>query len=262
MKLFLAIFVGASLTVFIRLFFSFNPVVASAIVGFLGSALALVVADNSKVSSYIAAIYCGSFIGMSQLVYPHYLYLVCFCSLIAAVILYYSKNRAVGFGGKLGTIAFLSVFLFYLVGLQHLPFKSAVFDLTSQSFLHVLLLLLSCWIGIEATLWSCLFFSKSSTWASSISTILFVLLIFILGINVSIPTYKMSAVFFGGSFIAMANPRLLPVWPIRFLMAVLYVFLYLLSTIYVDPYGGTLGTLAFLTFVVFYSFKQRDLAVE
>ncbi|AYF43943.1 MULTISPECIES: hypothetical protein [Halobacteriovorax] len=85
-----------------------SPVLASASVGLIGSFLPV----NSNMR---AAIYSGSFAGMcsSELVSNYWE--IFGISLIGAVIYLYSLKLFQGFGGKLGTIAFVSVALFYLI---------------------------------------------------------------------------------------------------------------------------------------------------
>lgn len=80
--------------------FHFSPVFASATVGFLGSFL--------EKKDLHTVIYAGSFAGMCSLKYlsaPQY---IVFISLVGAGLYLVTKPHAKGFGGKLGTIAFLS----------------------------------------------------------------------------------------------------------------------------------------------------------
>lgn len=103
-----AFFFGCLLCFILHSKFSWSPVLACASVGLIGSFLP--VNANMK-----AAIYSGSFAGMcsSELVSNYGE--IFGISLIGAVIYLYTLKLFQGFGGKLGTVAFVSVALFYLV---------------------------------------------------------------------------------------------------------------------------------------------------
>lgn len=92
--------------------FGFSPVLASALVGFTGSFY--------HFSSWVekrgihAVIYAGSFAGMcSQENLSGHEHIV-FISLVGAGLYLISKPHLNGFGGKLGTIAFVSSILLVL----------------------------------------------------------------------------------------------------------------------------------------------------
>jgi hypothetical protein len=65
-----------------------------------------------------AAIYCGSFIGMSQPLTEHHYAFIAFAALLSGLVYCCSGQILNGFGGKLGTLAFvgvaLAIFLIYL----------------------------------------------------------------------------------------------------------------------------------------------------
>jgi hypothetical protein len=93
---------GALLTFWASQDLGIGPVLASAAVGLLGGLLL------PKVS---AEIYTGSFVGMCSIgVAPHFSRLL-LAGMIAGLIFYTSRHVLIGFGGKLGTIAFTSVIL-------------------------------------------------------------------------------------------------------------------------------------------------------
>ncbi len=80
--------------------FDFSPVLASALIGFAGSFY-----PNSGVQ---AVLYAGSFAGMCA---PEHLaseYAIFGISVFGSSLYLFSKPHLKGFGGKLGTIAFIS----------------------------------------------------------------------------------------------------------------------------------------------------------
>lgn len=94
----LAVAVAGPVTYYLSTALGLGPVVASALVGLLA---ALTVGDQA------APAYCGTFVGMvSTVVFPT-LIPVAVASVVAAVIFVLAKRVFNGFGGKLGTTAFL-----------------------------------------------------------------------------------------------------------------------------------------------------------
>ncbi len=103
---------GALLTFWASQDLGIGPVLASAAVGLLGGLLL------PKVS---AEIYTGSFVGMCSIgVAPHFSRLL-LAGMIAGLVFYASRYVLIGFGGKLGTIAFTSVILATLLVGARLP---------------------------------------------------------------------------------------------------------------------------------------------
>lgn len=108
----LANIAGALLTFWASQGLGIGPVLASAVVGLLGSLLL------PKVG---AEIYTGSFVGMcSKVIAPQFSWLL-LAGMIAGLIYYLSRHVLVGFGGKLGTTAFTSVILVTLMVGAKLP---------------------------------------------------------------------------------------------------------------------------------------------
>ncbi|ADR18291.1 hypothetical protein [Calditerrivibrio nitroreducens] len=60
-------------------------------------------------------IFCGSFVGMTSPVFFTGFTELLLASLIAAILYIYVKNHFIGFGGKLGSIAFTSVLIIILL---------------------------------------------------------------------------------------------------------------------------------------------------
>lgn len=99
---------GAVLTFYIDSELGFGPVVAASFVGLIGSLYKYV--DRSDLYKEIPnAIYCGAFIGMSNIEHTDNIQFILIKSILAAILFFFSKDILTGFGGKLGTIAFAAV---------------------------------------------------------------------------------------------------------------------------------------------------------
>lgn len=94
-----------------------GSVISAGIIGTLASFLPNVNKHSNYFKKIPPAIYCGVFVGMSSsAVSPSIAYVVT-ASIIAGLFLLLSKNLFTGFGGKLGTMAFMGVFIVYLIKL-------------------------------------------------------------------------------------------------------------------------------------------------
>lgn len=60
-------------------------------------------------------IFCGSFVGMTSPVFFTGSLELLLASIIAAILYIYVKNHFIGFGGKLGSIAFVAVLIIILL---------------------------------------------------------------------------------------------------------------------------------------------------
>jgi hypothetical protein len=103
---------GAMLTFWMSQYLGIGPVLSSAIVGLLGSLL---------LPKLGTEIYTGSFVGMCAKAIAPQDSLILLAGINAGLIFYFSRSTLVGFGGKLGTIAFASVVLATLALGQKLP---------------------------------------------------------------------------------------------------------------------------------------------
>lgn len=106
---FCAFFLGCFSTFFIATNFDLSAVIVSAAVGLLSTFIPI----DKK---YHTVIYSGSFAGMcSQSILTSYNQIF-ILSFIGAILYLSLASHFKGLGGKLGTIAFLSVALTYLIG--------------------------------------------------------------------------------------------------------------------------------------------------
>lgn len=106
---------GSFLTFLTTKFFSVHPVLSSSLIGLLFSFL---ISRKMEEKGALLALYSGTFIGMSSAARVSNLMFLFLASVFALVLFKLSKRHFNGIGGKLGTIAFISVTL--IVALQEL----------------------------------------------------------------------------------------------------------------------------------------------
>lgn len=90
---------------------SFSAVLASSIIGFT---ISLIPWKKYTKTDVEVVAYAGTFAGMSSSFHMSQIVYFFVSALIATIVFKYSRHYFVGFGGKLGTIAFLSVVVFLL----------------------------------------------------------------------------------------------------------------------------------------------------
>ena len=112
--------IGSILVGSLRFGFDIDPVIASSVVTLLSLILIKhIFRTSSSADTYSAAIFCGSFIGMSSENVISSGFVLLMASIISGLVLGISERSFVGIGGKLGTAAFIgistaSVISFYL----------------------------------------------------------------------------------------------------------------------------------------------------
>ncbi|WP_121665758.1 hypothetical protein [Mesonia aquimarina] len=109
--LILAVLIGALLTTYLNINLGLGVVIGSAAVGVMGSFIPKNWPKKNEGNQFQTAIYCGSFIGMCQpLTENHYVF-IGFASILSGIMFCISLQNLNGFGGKLGTLAFVGVAL-------------------------------------------------------------------------------------------------------------------------------------------------------
>ncbi|MCA1927226.1 MAG: hypothetical protein LDL13_01760 [Calditerrivibrio sp.] len=109
----LSIISGAMLTFFLSR--HIGAITASGIVGFIGYLISM---SNKKLFFIQFSVFCGSFVGMTGSFYMKNYYELVISSFISGIIYIFLKNHFLGFGGKLGAIAFSAVLItIFLTGL-------------------------------------------------------------------------------------------------------------------------------------------------
>ncbi len=110
---FLAFYLSCLLCYSLQTRLGFSPVLASALIGFVGSFYWF--SGEIEKSGIHAVIYAGSFAGMAQVEYltgPGHILLI---SLIGTSLYMWSKPHLSGFGGKLGTVAFITTIIMIIL---------------------------------------------------------------------------------------------------------------------------------------------------
>jgi len=183
------------------------------------------------------AIYCGSFAGMVSVAlfgYDEVLVL----ALICAIIFELTKPLFAGYGGKLGTIAFMSSLITF-----------SIFDkeyLSIEWDFQLLLLLLVSVIGVLSTFYLQHRFHTSAVFASAILSFIVALLVWQLQ-----PEYTpYTVVFFAASFIGMSSKDKLPHFIFVLFAGVILGFFYFLFLEFFHGLGGKLGLMAMMSVVI------------
>ncbi len=115
------VFVGAITTYVLHWIIGWNVVFSASIVGLIFSFIPNLMASHQELQNLPAAVYCGTFVGMTKVGdSPNFLF-ISIASILTGLILLGTKNAFHGYGGKLGSLAFVGVglaFYFYNIVLQ------------------------------------------------------------------------------------------------------------------------------------------------
>ena len=103
----LGVWGGALLTGFLNIELELGGVIASAVVGLLGVLTKKLFKNASPLLA--PAIYCGSFIGMTKAVIEPYYLVIGLAGIVSGLFFSFSQFWLQGFGGKLGSIAFIGM---------------------------------------------------------------------------------------------------------------------------------------------------------
>ncbi len=106
---------GSMATYYISIDLAYGPVIGAAFVGLISSALPLIYKENKTFSLLPFPIYCGSFVGMSATFILMNIFTVGLAGFVAGLLYVGTQNMLIGIGGRLGTIAFMSVILIFLL---------------------------------------------------------------------------------------------------------------------------------------------------
>jgi len=107
--------IGAAMCYFINGNTDLGSVLSASIIGTVASFLPNINKRSDYLKKLPAAIYCGVFVGMSSFeIAPSGVYVIA-AGIVSGAVFIMSKNLFVGFGGKLGTIAFVGVVMVTLI---------------------------------------------------------------------------------------------------------------------------------------------------
>lgn len=225
---------GVLLTYFIVHLFDLNIVIASSLVGVVGHFL---------LRKYETPIYCGSFAGMASVALFDYME-VAILALICALIYLLTKPLFSGYGGKLGTIAFMSSLIL-----------QSIFNdefLSVQVELHFALLIMASIFGVVATFYLQHLLSFTAVLASAALSFFVSLVAMLL-----LPQYfDYVVVIFSASFIGMSSKDKLPNLFFVVLAGVILGLVYYVFVHYFNGLGGKLGLMALISVMITTGFSR------
>lgn len=269
---FIYTFIGCILTVSIQIL-GFSAVLSSSLVGVIISCLFIFLKDNKF---YSAAAFCGSFAGMTSLNLlfnqPNFLinkqsvFFLLLISIIVASFYHitvklnsnenYKKNLFNGFGGRLGTIAFISTLVFiilkYFMGYSSSVIPEASILSISQCLLFIIITSIAAYatsllnnsslqklnpnykvlVPSLLSLWVCFFAPKLFSNFSMIEQF-----------------------FYAGTFVGMSSAKILSKSENFIAGALASLFLILGQNIFIGV-GGKLGFIAFLAVICILIIKE------
>jgi hypothetical protein len=281
----IAAFTGAVLGCLTTLYlcaFGIAPGIASALATSLICGQVLIMrASHLLPPDFFIAVYGGSFVGMTPVLWLHeggadhqlMLASALFVSLsvvsgllfglIAEIDARWDRRLASGFGGRSGAIATLSSFLFVAAAplfgaddrLFHgLPGEALELDLTSAA-----LILTACAVGLFVTLtvlrW------RSTVTANQAERTFVASAIALIGmasLYLNNPAdIRLLDAFYAGCFLGMSAPERLGGWLAPFLGALVLTIMLVLVRAFLPGIGGSLGLAAFVTVMILAAFRQR-----
>ncbi len=227
---FLFAFTGVLLTYELVNFFQLSSVLVSSGLGLLGFLF---------FKKYSVAFYCGTFAGMmSPLLFSRWeiIVLAIFCSLLYIVI----KTALIGFGGRLGTIAFISSVVIGLI------FQKNGLEISySINFYLVLIFSIS---GSFISYYLHNTFNLSSVFASAFPSFIVVVLLEIFAFEMII----YSVVFFTASFIGMSNNKIIPnALNLLFVGVILSIIFFAFYNLF-NGFGGKMGFMALISIIIYF----------
>lgn len=101
--------IGSLLTFYLNNYMNWGAVIASAAVGLAGGLLPYLNPKSETLKSVAIAVYCGSFVGMASTSLFDEVHYIFIASAISALFYVYTRGLFIGYGGKLGSVAFSGV---------------------------------------------------------------------------------------------------------------------------------------------------------
>lgn len=229
------VFTGVVSTYLFTDMFHISAVIASSAVGLVGHIL---------VKRYSIAIYCGSFAGMTSAMLLNY-WQMFIVGLICAIVFVITQPVFTGFGGKLGTIAFVSSVIALLI------MGKAFIESDHQAPIWAMLLVGV--VGAVATYFVQHHLKQTAVVASATTSLLFAV-IALLFIEPYAPI--LTTLFFSATFVGMSNKVRMPNIFVALIAGVLVGFLYAICVPYLNGAGGKLGTLALISMTIIFGAQE------
>jgi hypothetical protein len=226
--------IGVIATYELATLFSVNVVIASAFMGLLGY---LLIKKNS------VAFYCGTFAGMTSYeIFNHFeiLVLAGVCALVYLII----KHILDGYGGKLGTTAFISTLLTAtILGKDYLS--------TTGSYNIVWLLVFSV-AGVMITYVINNKLRQSPVLSSALPSLIVAVIIQLLWSE----GFIYSGIFFTASFIGMSDSKKIPNAYVSILLGIILGVVFILFFNSFNGFGGKMGLMAMLSLFVYQGIRH------
>lgn len=220
--------VGVYATYSIVHFFGVSAVLASSLIGILGYFF---------VKKHQVAIYCGSFAGMVSVALFNY-YEVTVLAIICAFIFILTKSLFSGYGGKLGTVAFMSSLITFSIFQEEY--------MVIESDFNIWLLLLTSILGAVLTYSIQHYIKTSAVLASASVSFLFAIMMIYLVKN----HMEYTVIFFCASFIGMSSKERLPNLLYVLVSGFILGLIYFIFTEYFHGLGGKLGLMAMMSVII------------
>jgi hypothetical protein len=223
-----AVLFGTVAAFFVNIELGHGGVIGSSIVG-LAAAVVL--------PSYAVPIFCGSFVGMaSPAVFASYNQIL-LAGFLSALLFVFAQDLFKGFGGKLGTIAFVgSIAATYILDAQ-------LVHLSIPPWEDNMLIIGFSVFGAVATFWIHTVLGHDAVTASSLVGLIAGLFLPALFGNPFGTT--LAIIVFCASFIGMSTSERIPGWGFMIVTGMAAGLMFIYSIPFIGGAGGKLGTVAF-----------------
>lgn len=233
---FLGVFIGGVLACVISRDLELGAVVAASLVAIIAYLV---------VPKYGVPVYCGAFVGMTSSALLFTRSEVAIASAIAGIIYVLSSYVFGGFGGKLGTIAFISTIITSLV------FKRAFIDAPIYDTHEILMIILVALIATPLTYYFNAIRGNGPVLASGVVGLLGGLILPIVFPEIG---GTLAVVAICASFAGMSSKARCPgIW-VLFITGLFIGVIFVYSTPVFGGVGGKLGTIAFGSIMATYGF--------
>ncbi len=226
--------VGAIATYTLTRTLPISNIISSASIGLIGYVL-------FKKNSF--AIYCGSFVGMTSSDLFNY-YQLLLAGVVCGLVFVVVKQILNGYGGRLGTIAFISTAIIAL-------FFNKTSLIVEQNY-SILLVFIASILGVTITFLIHNNLKQSVILASVIPSLLIAVIIEIFFKNLMV----YSAVFFTASFLGMADNKNISNILSALFAGVVMSIIFLSFFNFFNGFGGKMGMSAFVSLVIYLAIKD------
>jgi len=230
------VIIGGLIPYMLNKHLNFNVVLGSAVVGIAGGLV---------LKKYEAALYCGSFIGMCSTEvfnYPEFILV----SLLTGVLFILVKEVFNGYGGKLGTTAFIFGFLFYFTFYNNPNLPSTFTPI--QIVIVIVGSSLAAWITYVFNVK----FELGPVLASGLVGLGLGVVLVLEGSRFSL---NLASIIFGATFVGMCSKEIAKNEWFIIISGMLFGGIYIMMIPF-NGLGGMLGTTAFISTITLYGLRN------